>query len=95
MIRLSTAFGTHIDRYPLPCIEGRPTLPEMDLFRLNWFLGVLAVEFWASAVLVSFGPEIWSHYRRRLAWRRVMRARSEQVSTPRRLVDLKMRVGSA
>ena len=38
--------------------------------RINWFLGVLAVELWAAAWFVAFEPEIRRWWRRRLMARR-------------------------
>jgi hypothetical protein len=49
----------------------------MEMFRLNWFLFLLAIELWGSAVLVAFGPEIWAHWRARVAWRRAARAQAD------------------
>ncbi len=48
----------------------------MDVFRLNWFLGALAVDLWLSAVVVAWGPEMLAHWRRRAAWRRAVKQHS-------------------
>ncbi|MCW3473964.1 hypothetical protein [Limobrevibacterium gyesilva] len=47
----------------------------MDGLRLSWFLGVLAVEFWAAAWLMAFAPELLAWWQRRRERRRLMRAR--------------------
>jgi hypothetical protein len=41
-----------------------------QVFRIDWFLVVLAFEFWTAAWLVAFEPEIRRWWRRRMMMRR-------------------------
>ena len=41
-----------------------------DSIRINWFLGVLAVEFWGAAWFVAYEHELRRWWRRRMIMRR-------------------------
>ncbi len=41
-----------------------------DAIRINWFIGVFAVEMWAAAWFVAFEPELRRWWRRRMMMRR-------------------------
>jgi len=41
-----------------------------NVIRINWFLGIFALEMWAAAWFVAFEPEIRAWWRRRRMMRR-------------------------
>ena len=55
----------------------------MGIFRLDWFLAVLAAELWVMAAVVTWGPEVLAHWRARRQLAREYAAMRAAAKRPR------------